>query len=109
MNVIITNRAREDLIEIFDYNSGKSIKFAIETDKKIRSYIKDLEIFPYVGRYVPEIPNKRYRERIYKKYRIIYYISEKNKTIYIQYILNSRQNIKRFLKLHIKDLFQFLI
>lgn len=108
MNVIITNKARKDLIEIFDYSSKKSIRFAIETDKKIRSYIEDLSIFPYIGRYVPEIPNKQYRERIYKKYRIIYYISEKNDTVYIRYILNSRQNIKQLLKLHIKDLFQFL-
>lgn len=108
MNVIITNKARKDLIEIFDYSSKKSIRFAIETDKKIRSYIGDLSIFPYIGRYVPEIPNKKYRERIYKKYRIIYYISEKNDTVYIRYILNSRQNIKHHLKLHIKDLFQFL-
>lgn len=107
MKVIITNKARKDLIDLFDYSSKKSVKFAIETDKKIRSYIKDLEIFPYIGRYVPEIPNKRYRERIYKKYRIGYYISEKNNTIYIRYILNSRQNIKQLLKLHIKDFFQF--
>ncbi|MGN1301668.1 MAG: type II toxin-antitoxin system RelE/ParE family toxin, partial [Clostridia bacterium] len=50
MNVIITNKARKDLIEIFDYSSKKSIRFAIETDKKIRSYIEDLSIFPYIGR-----------------------------------------------------------
>ena len=101
MNIIVTRRARKDLIDLLEYNSKKSIKFAIETDKNIRSYIKDLENLPYIGRYVLEIPNKLYRERIYKNFRIIYYISEKNNTIYIQYIFNSKQDIKTFFDLHI--------
>lgn len=107
MKVIVTKRAHNDLINLFYYNTKKSINFALEANKKIRSYIRDLEKFPYLGRYISEIPNKNYRERIYKNYRIIYYISEEENKIYIQYVFSSRQDLKSFFDLHIKDFLKF--
>ncbi len=64
MKVIVTQRAKNDRLELFDYNSKISLNYAIRIDKKIRSYIQDLKITPYIGRYVPEISDKHYRERI---------------------------------------------
>lgn len=107
MNIIITKMAKYNLINLFEYNSKISIPYAIRIDKKIRLYIKDLQSSPYIGRYVPELLNKHYRERICKNYRIIYYISEKNNNIYIRYIFSSRQSFNLFLKKHNIELFDF--
>lgn len=107
MQVIVTQMAKYNLFNLFEYNANISLQYAIHIDKKIRLYIEDLQYFPYIGRYVPEILDKNYRERICKNYRIIYYISEKNNSIYIQYIFSSRQNFNLFLKKHKKEVDNF--
>ena len=108
MKVIVTQRAKSDLLELFDYNSNISLNYAIRIDKKIRSYIEELQYSPYIGRYVPEIPNKQHRERICEKYRIIYFISEKDNIIFIRYIFNAKQNKKIFFEIHKTQIFNFL-
>lgn len=72
------------------------------------SYIEDLQHYPHIGRFVPEIQNKHYRERICKNYRIIYAVSEKYNIVCIRYIFNSRQDKATFFKVHKKELFDFL-
>ena len=64
-----------------------------------------LRSFPYIGRYIPEMSDKRFRELIYRKtrysgYRIMYYILERKNTVYVFYIVNSRQDFRRILKIH---------
>lgn len=100
MKVIITRKAKNNLLNLFDYNAKISLNYARRIDKKIRSYIKELEDAPYVGRYVPEISSKHYRERICEKFRIIYFISEKDNIISIRYIFSVRQSKKTFFKLY---------
>jgi plasmid stabilization system protein ParE len=107
MKVIVTQRAKNDLLELFDYNAKISLNYAIRVDKKIRSYIENLQFSPYIGRYVSEIPDKHYRERICEKFRIIYFISEKSNIIFIRYIFNSRQDKNTFFKLHQKEIYNF--
>lgn len=107
MKVIVTQRAKHNLFDIFDYNSHISLRYAIRIDKKIRSYIEDLKYSPYVGRYVPEILDKHYRERICEKFRIIYFISEKENTIFIRYIFNSRQDKRTFFEVHKIEIYNF--
>ena len=97
MKVIITQRAKNDRLVLFNYNSKISLDYAIRIDKKIRSYINELKHYPYLGRYVPEIPDKRYRERI----------SEKYKTIFIRYIFNAKQDKSAFLENHKIEIFDF--
>lgn len=105
MKVVLTQRAKSDRLEIFEYNSKISPNYAIRIDKKIRLYIKDLETTPYIGRYVPEISDKHYRERICEKFRIIYFISEKDNIIFIRYILSARQDKKRFFEVHKSEIY----
>lgn len=105
MKVIVTQKAKLSLLNLFDYNVGISLDYAIKIDKKIRSCIKDLQYFPHIGRYVPEISDKHYQERICEKYRIIYYISEKEKTIFVGYIFNARQDKTTFLEMHKNKIF----
>lgn len=105
MKVIVTQRAKSDLLELFDYNAKTSLNYAIRIDKKIRSYIEDLKEFPYIGRYVPEISHKDFRERICEKSRIIYFISKKDNIIFIRYIFNAKQDKKRFFEIHKSEIF----
>ena len=59
MKVIVTQRAKYNLLDLFDYNANISLHYAI---------------------------------------RIIYFISEKENTIFIRYIFSTRQDKKLFLK-----------
>ncbi len=108
MKIMVTQRVRNDRLELFDYNSKISLNYAIRIDKKIRSYINDLKTSPYIGRYVPEILDKHYRERICEKFRIIYLVSEKHNSIFIRYIFNARQDKTTFFELHKDEIFNFL-
>lgn len=108
MQVIVTQRAKNDLLDLFDYNAKISLNYAIRIDKKIRSYIEDLQYSLYIGRYVPEISDNHYRERICEKFRIIYFISEKENFIFIRYIFNARQDKRTFFKVHKSEIFNFL-
>ena len=105
MKVIVEDSAKENILNIFSYNSRYSIKNAIETNIDIQMYINNLANSPFIGRYIPEMSDKHFREIIYKKtrhsgYRIMYYISEKSNTIYVFNIINSKQDFCSILKLH---------
>lgn len=104
MRVIMSNKAEQNISEIYDYISRDSIRYAIETTENIRSFIHDLEISPYLGRYVPEISNKRYREILYKSYRIVYTLSEEIDLVYIHFVIHGKRNFKSFYKSYIKDI-----
>ena len=108
MKVIITQRAKHNLLDLFDCNANISLNYAIRIDKKIRSYIEDLQDAPYIGRYITEISNKHYRERICEKFRIIYFISEKENTIFIRYIFSSRQDKNTFFEVHKYEIYNYL-
>ena len=102
MHVIVEDSARNNLEDIYYYNFQYSLTNAIETDINIYELIESLADSPYIGRYIPEISDKRFREIIYRKtrhsgYRIMYYISEKNDTIYVRNIINCRQDFNRIL------------
>ena len=114
MHVIVEDLARESLEDLYYYNCRYSLKNADETDININQRIHNLEDFPYIGRYIPEISDKRFREIIYKKtkqsgYRIMYYSSEPSDTIYVFNIINCKQDFKHMLKLHnyFKNHFKF--
>ena len=103
MDIILENSANTSMDNIFYYNLKYSSYYAVETDKIIKSYINDLLDFPYMGRCIPELTDKRFREIIYIQdrssvYRIMYFISNKTNTIYVFYVINSKQNFNQILK-----------
>ena len=81
MQIIISDDAKSAITDIFAYSYSISVNYASRIVNKIYDTIYDLQYSPYIGRYVPEIASKHYRERICDKYRIIYYISKSNNTI----------------------------
>ena len=108
MQIIISDNVKSAITDIFDYSYTISANYASRIINKIYSTIYSLQYSPYIGRYVPELADKQYRERICEKYRIIYYVSETSNTIYVRYIFCSRQNPNSFFKVHEKELFNFL-
>ena len=105
MKVQVENLAQQEIIDIYFYNYQYSLKNAIETNEGILRYIDMLQESPYIGRYILEMSDKRFREIIYSKtrhsrYRIMYYISEKSNKIYVFNIMNCKQDFNRILKLH---------
>lgn len=108
MQIKISNDAKSAITDIFDYSYNISSNYASRIVNKIYDAIYDLQGSPYIGRYVPELSDKQYRELICGNYRIIYYVSETNNTIYIRYIFCARQNSNLFFKVHEKELFKFL-
>ena len=61
-----------DIIQIYSYIYKDSIYYAVKTINGIVKSTENLEIFPYMGRKVPEYNLNQFRELIYKSYRIIY-------------------------------------
>ncbi len=108
MIVKISDEAKLATKDIFNYLSKISKDYANQMINKIYNKIYDLQNMPYIGRYVPELDDKRYRELICEDYRIIYFVSEKNNTIYIRYIFCTKQNSNLFFEVHKKELKKFL-
>lgn len=105
MKIIIENSAKKSLDDIFYYNMQYSLKNAIYIDYSITQQIKKLAENPYIGRYIPEIQDKHFREIIYRNsrkniYRIMYYIYDFKNIIHVFNIINSKQNFNQILKIH---------
>ena len=88
-----SERAYNDLIQIYNYIYKDSKFFASKTVKEIIQSTNVLKIFPNIGRMVPEISNIQLRELIYKSYRIIYNI--KSNKIFIRRIFHSARLLSK--------------
>ena len=108
MEISISNRAQINIENIIDFSLKISTNYANRIVNEIYSTIYSIKDAPYIGRYVPEILDKHYRERIFKNYRIIYVISEKHNTIFIRYIISGKRNSNLFFEVHKKEIFDFL-
>ena len=108
MEISISNRAQINIENIIDFSLKISTNYANRIVNEIYSTIYSIKDAPYIGRYVPEILDKHYRERIFKNYRIIYVIWEKHNTIFIRYIMSGKQNSNLFFEVHKKEIFDFL-
>jgi plasmid stabilization system protein ParE len=78
--VVLTQLAQRDLEQIYHYIATDSHKIARSFVLQIEKKISSLEIFPERQPLIPENAffATDYRHLIYKKYRIIYRISEKS-------------------------------
>jgi plasmid stabilization system protein ParE len=73
-----TKQAIEDIFSIREYYLPLSPKFANKVTDQIFSKERLIASFPTVGRVVPELNNENVREIIYKQFRIIYVVLEKD-------------------------------
>ena len=68
--------AKDDLKEIYTYISQDASQYADYFLERIYEYIENLELFPRMGRLVPESDDPGDRELIFQNYRIVYHFSE---------------------------------
>lgn len=108
MDILISNKAHHNMINIAKFTARISTSYSNKVIHNIYSTIDSIKGSPYIGRYVPELSDKHYRERICGNYRIIYLVSEKHNTIFIRYIISGKQNSYLFFEVHKKELFNFL-
>lgn len=66
----------EDLKEICRFIALDSPYYANMLNDRIFEMVEHLELFPEMGRHVPESDDPTVRELLYKNYRIIYQIRE---------------------------------
>jgi toxin ParE1/3/4 len=87
--ISITESAQNDIEEIWQYIALDNIETATKFIDRIEKAIFSLESFPERNPLIPEyeILNIDYRQLVYKKYRIIYRISEN--MIYVLRILHG--------------------
>ena len=85
--------AKLNLIQIYNYIYKDSVYYSLKTINDIVDLVSNIEIFPYMGRKVPEYGIYSIRELIYKSYRIIYEV-QPNKII-IHRIWHSARNLPK--------------
>lgn len=90
VNIELNLSAKEDMKQIEEYISRNSIYYANKTIEEIVKRIKNLSMFPYMGRKIPEYNNINLRELIYKSYRILYKV---NSNIYVLNIVHHSRDI----------------
>ncbi len=96
MTIEITLPALEDIESIKNYIKKDSPFYANVHIEKIFDSISFLKDFPEIGRVVPELNNKKIRERILGNYRIIYEISKAQ--INILAVIHGARNLKKVFK-----------
>lgn len=68
----------DDLKEICQFIALDSPYYAALMKDRVVEMVEHLELFPEMGRHVPESDDPSVRELIYKSYRIVYQIRERH-------------------------------
>jgi plasmid stabilization system protein ParE len=76
MKIIWSPLAIDRASEIAEYIAQDKPSAAEKWINTVFSKVERLEFSPEIGRVVPEIRNNRFRELIYRNYRIIYHIEK---------------------------------
>ena len=96
--VIWSNTAEKDLIDIVEYIAEDSPANALKIFRNIKQKASNLYTFPERSRIVPELNDQgilQYRELIISPWRVIYRVLEKK--VYVLSVLDSRQNLEDIL------------
>lgn len=96
MNYLLTEEAKNDLIEIGDYISLDNPTAAINMMIKFKEIFENLVLTPKLGHKRKDLTNKNVRFWSLKNYLIIYQINED--TIIILRILSGYRDIATLLK-----------
>lgn len=97
-NVIWTQNAKQDLKLIIEYIKIDSNKIAKEIFHNIKGECQKLELMPTRKRVVPEFQQIgiiKYREVIYKRWRILFKIE--GTKIYVLIVVDSSRNLEDLL------------
>ncbi len=92
MQIKFTELAIDKLKNIHSYIAVDSVYYADRFINKILVKIQTIELFPEIGRVVPELNESNIREIILSPYRIIYSLES---DITILNIIHSKQDFSR--------------
>lgn len=93
-----TDKAVINLESIFDYIAHDSKVYAARFIKSLISATKKLENMPQIGRSVPELPDYKLREVIFRGYRIVYKVNSKNHIEVLAVVHGSRDLLRQVSK-----------
>jgi toxin ParE1/3/4 len=91
--VIWTQTATQEIVEIGEYLEGYSVVYARKTVRSLYSRATQLASFPEMGRVIPEIGRERYRELIEGNYRLMYELLDED-IILIQRVIHQARDFK---------------
>lgn len=91
MRVRYTRRARNDLVEIFEYIVKENRLAGAQVYLHLREVAESLGDFPYSGRAVPEFPHPGIRQRVVPPYRLVYLVAEELGEVQLLTVLHTRQ------------------
>ncbi|HEO65679.1 MAG TPA: type II toxin-antitoxin system RelE/ParE family toxin [Spirochaetes bacterium] len=90
-------RALYNLEDICNYIDRDSKVYARLFAKRVNTVVKSIPQFPKSGRMVSEYEDENLREKIYKKYRIVYRIKEQEKLIEVVSICHGAKRLDNIL------------
>ncbi len=90
VNILITESAYADLLDIETYISQDSEYMARRFINKIFERIDQLYLYPTSGKFIKETNDENLRELLLNKYRIIYQIVDKGNVNIIRIVHGSR-------------------
>ena len=87
--------AKQDLSAIRDYYESSSPGYTRSIISKLYEAVSRLEMFPRMGRQVPELESETFRELIVEGYRIVYLVigEEEEAEVDVLAIAHSRQDL----------------
>ena len=87
--------AKQDLSAIRDYYENSSPSYTRSIISKLYEAVSRLEMFPRMGRQVPELESETFRELIVEGYRIVYLVigEEEEAEVDVLAIAHSRQDL----------------
>jgi len=94
MEIRISEKAKRQLRNIYNYYSENSIQYAEHFLEVFYNKIESLIEFPKMYSVIPQLEKHNIRKLLFKEYRILYQIDEDEDVIKIVAILHSKQRLQ---------------
>jgi plasmid stabilization system protein ParE len=90
-----TEKSSANLLSIFDYISNDSKTYAARFVKALVHATVRLESMPRCGRIVPELDDPRFREVVFRNFRIVYRIIGSSDDIEVLAVIHGARDMEK--------------
>ena len=94
MEIRISEKAKRQLRNIYNYYSENSIQYAEHFIEDFYNKIESLIEFPKMYGVIPQLEKHNIRKLLFRNYRILYQIDENEKLINVVAILHLKQRLQ---------------
>jgi addiction module RelE/StbE family toxin len=94
MEIRISEKAKRQLRNIYNYYSENSIQYAEHFIEDFYNKIESLIEFPKMYGVIPQLEKHNIRKLLFRNYRILYQIDENEKLIKVVAILHLKQRLQ---------------